>query len=404
METDVLLQMAQRYLMPTYSQLPAVLVKGHGAYVVDSDGKEYVDFASGIAVTVLGHCPEKVVKAIQDQAGRLLHVSNLYYIEPQILFARLLVESSFADRVFFCNSGAEANEGAIKLARAYSRANYGRQERYEIITCYGSFHGRTMAALTATGQEKVQKGFEPLIPGFHYIPFNNVSALEKAITDKTCAFMVEPIQGEGGVVTPDLDYFTEVKLICKDRGILLILDEVQTGMGRTGKLFAYEHYGIIPDIMTLAKSLGGGVPVGALLASEQVSQAFTPSCHASTFGGNPLVCAAAKANLELLLFNDMEIINHCKEIGESLKASFENLKREFPTIIKEVRGIGLMLGIVLNIECFEVVHRCFAKGVLITCAGPMVLRFLPPLNIGKKETEILINTLREIFTEMVDKK
>lgn len=404
METKELLQQAQNYLMPTYSQLPAVLVKGKGAYVIDSDGKEYVDFASGIAVTVLGHCPEKVVQAIKEQAGMLLHVSNLYYIKPQIQLARLLVENSFADRVFFCNSGAEANEGAIKLARAYSRANYGRPERYEILTCYGSFHGRTIAALTATGQEKFHKGFEPLVPGFRYIPFNNVSALEEAVTDNTCAFMVEPIQGEGGVVTPAKNYLKKVKSICKDKGILLILDEVQTAMGRTGKLFAYEHYGITPDIMTLAKSLGSGVPVGALLASDRVSQAFTPGSHATTFGGNPIVCAAAQATLESLLSNDMEIIKRCQALGESLKESFENLKKEFPLIIKDVRGIGLMLGIALNIECLEVVRKCFEKGVLVTCAGPMVLRFLPPLNIGKKEIDILINTLQEVFTEMVNKK
>src|SRR3990172_98780 len=246
METSEILQWAEKYLMKTYSQMPVILVKGKGCYVYDSEGKQYIDFASGISVTSLGHCPAKVVQAIQDQAGRLLHVSNLYYIEPQIRLAKLLVDNCFADRVFFCNSGAEANEAAIKLARAYSHANYG-PDRHEIITCYGSFHGRTLAALTATGQEKFQKGFAPLVPGFSYIPFNDAKALQQAVTDKTCAFMVEPVQGEGGVVVPDKDYLKKVKAICEEREILLIVDEVQTGMGRTGRLFAYEHAGIMPD-------------------------------------------------------------------------------------------------------------------------------------------------------------
>jgi len=402
METGELLQWAQKYLMTTYSQMPVVLVKGSGCYVFDSEGKQYIDFASGISVTSLGHCPPKVVQAIQDQASQLLHVSNLYYIEPQIRLAKLLVEHSFADRVFFCNSGAEANEGAIKLARAYSHAHYG-PDRHEIITCFGSFHGRTLAALTATGQEKFQKGFAPLVPGFSYIPFNDVKALQEAVTDKTCAFMVEPVQGEGGVVVPDTDYLKKVKAICEERDILLIVDEVQTGMGRTGRLFAYEHAGITPDMMTLAKSLGSGVPIGALLATERVASAFGPGSHASTFGGNPLVCAAALATLESLLANDGAILKHCQVTGKYLVASFEELKIEFPSIIVEVRGLGLMLGIAVNCECREVVNRCLEKGVLIICAGTKVLRFLPPLILGKDEAKILVNTLREIFTEMVNR-
>ncbi len=338
-----LIEESQQYLMNTYSRFPVVFRKGRGCVLYAEDGKEYLDFVAGIAVNVLGHCHPRVVVALQKQAQRLIHVSNLYHIEPQIRLAKLLVQNSFADKVFFCNSGAEANEAAIKLARKYAKEHLG-EDRYEIITAYNSFHGRTLAALTATAQEKFHKGFEPLVPGFKYIPYNDIEALKKAITPKTCAVLLEPIQGEGGVRIPDKDYLKNVREICTSSGILLILDEVQTGMGRTGKLFAYEHFGIEPDIITLAKGLGGGVPIGAVLATEKVSASFTPGTHASTFGGNPLVTQTALATMETIL-EDNILLNECRRLGNYFIDKLNKLKEAFPDIVVDVRGMGLMIGV-----------------------------------------------------------
>ncbi|MFQ3574609.1 MAG: acetylornithine transaminase [Thermodesulfovibrionales bacterium] len=400
METRSLIEDSSKYLLNTYNRQSVVLVKGRGTRVYSSDGKEYIDFVGGVAVNVLGHCHRKVVVAIQKQAQRLIHVSNLYHIEPQITLAKQLVKHSFADKVFFCNSGAEANEAAIKIARKYSKERYG-EDRYEIITAFGSFHGRTMATITATGQEKFQKGFEPLLQGFRYVPFNNVEAIEKAITPKTCAILLEPVQGEGGVNIPSDDYFKTVRDICDKNNILLIFDEVQTGMGRTGKLFAYEHFDITPDIMTIAKGLGGGVPIGAMLCTDDVASAFSPGNHASTFGGNPLVCASALATLETIL-EDGYLLQHCRSVGNYFLDQLKELAEDFPIHIAEARGLGLLLGLQMNVDCSKIVKECLKRGLLINSTAGNVLRFAPPLIIEEAEIDILIENLRDILEKYHD--
>jgi len=366
--------------------------------VWSSEGKEYLDFVGGVAVNILGHCHPRVVVSIQKQAQRLIHVSNYFYIEPQIKLAKLLVENSFADKVFFCNSGAEAIEAAVKLARKYAKEN-NNPELFEIITAKNSFHGRTYAALTATAQEKFHKGFEPLVPGFHYVPFNDIRALKKAVTERTCAILLEPIQGEGGVKLPDQNYLKEVRDLCDKLDILFILDEVQTGMGRTGKLFAYEHYGITPDIMTVAKGLGGGVPIGAMLATDKVASAFKPGNHASTFGGNPLVCAAAVATIETLL-EDGFVLDQCNRMGEYFMEKLEQLKEKFPDLIKEIRGKGLLLGMELTREGDGIVKACLDKGILINCTSGNVLRFIPPLIVQRKDIDQLVDVLYGILLRL----
>jgi predicted acetylornithine/succinylornithine family transaminase len=386
---------SKKYLMNSYARAPIVLRKGRGMKVWNSNGKEYLDFVGGIAVNCLGHCHPKVVIALQKQAQRLLHVSNLYYIEPQIKLAKLLVKHSFAEKAFFCNSGAEAIEGAIKLARKYSK-NHTPHGKYEIITAYGSFHGRTFAALSATGQEKFKKGFEPLVPGFKHVPFNDIDALEKALTKNTCAVMLEPIQGEGGIKMPSDDYLKQVRAICDKNKLLLILDEIQTGMGRTGKLFAYEHFNIEPDIITLAKGLGGGVAIGAVLAKDSVAVSFQPGSHASTFGGNPLACAAAVATIETLL-EDGFLLDNCRRIGKYFMNRLENLRKDFPSYIVEARGLGLMIGLELTKAGGPIVESCAHRGILINCISGNVLRFTPPLIVIEKEIDYLIDALDDIF-------
>ncbi|MBA4348757.1 MAG: acetylornithine transaminase [Thermodesulfovibrio sp.] len=382
--------------MHTYSRFPVVLRKGRGIKVWSTTGKEYLDFLGGIAVNVLGHCHPKVVVAIQKQAQRLIHVSNFYHIEPQIKLAKLLVINSFADKVFFCNSGAEANEAAIKLARKYAKEHYD-QNRFEIITALNSFHGRTLATLTATGQEKFQKGFEPLVPGFKYVPFNDINALQAAINQNTCAIMLEPIQGEGGINIPSDDYLKNVRELCDKHGLLLILDEVQTGMGRTGKLFAYEHYNITPDIMTLAKGLGGGVPIGAMLATEKVSSAFQPRTHASTFGGNPLVCAAAVATIEAVL-EDGFVLDHCNRMAKYFMERLNQLKEYYHDRVIEVRGKGLLIAMELSRDGLPIVNACLERGILIGSAGGgNVLRFTPPLIVEKKDVDQLMDVLEDVM-------
>ncbi len=395
MDMKRLIEESKKYLMNTYNRYPIVLRKGRGMKVWGSDGKEYLDFVAGIAVNCLGHCHPKVAVALQKQAQRLLHVSNLYYIEPQIKLAKLMIERSFADRVFFCNSGAEANEAAIKLARKYAKEHIGHN-RYEIITAQGSFHGRTLAALSATGQEKFHKGFEPLVPGFKHVPFNDITAIKKTITKHTCAVMLEPIQGEIGVRMPVKNYFKEVRHVCDEHGLLLILDEVQTGIGRTGKLFAYEHFGIKPDIMSLAKALGGGAAIGAMLAKDSVAASFQPGSHAATFGGNPLACAAAVATMETLL-EDNFILDNCSRMGKYFMKNLERLKKEFPSVIADIRGLGLMLGMELTKAGNPIVSKCIDRGVLINCVSGNVLRFMPPLIVTEKEIDYLIDMLEDIF-------
>jgi acetylornithine/N-succinyldiaminopimelate aminotransferase len=395
MEPRKIIEDSEHYLMHTYNRFPVVFRKGRGMKVWGADGKEYLDFLGGVAVNVLGHCHPKVVVAIQKQAQRLIHVSNFYHIEPQIKLAKLLVTNSFADKVFFCNSGAEANEAAIKLARKFAKEHYG-YDRHEIITALKSFHGRTLAALTATGQDKLQQGFEPLVPGFKHVPFNDVGALEAAINGKTCAVMLEPIQGEGGVNVPSDDYLGKVRELCDKHGLLLILDEVQTGMGRTGKLFAYEHYNITPDIMTLAKGLGGGMPIGAVLATDKVAAVFKPGTHASTFGGNPMSCAAAIATVEAIL-EDGFVLYHCNRIGEYFIERLTQLKENHHQIVS-IRGKGLLIGIELTRDGMPIVKACLDRGILINCTGGgNVLRFTPPLIVEEKDIDVLVELLEELL-------
>jgi acetylornithine/N-succinyldiaminopimelate aminotransferase len=394
MSTDKLIEESTKYLMNTYGRFPVVFVRGRGLKLWDSDGKEYLDFLAGIAVNNLGHCHPKIVIALQKQAQKLIHASNYFHMEPQIKLAKALCQNSFADRVFFCNSGAEANEAAIKLARKYAKENLSGQ-KYEIITAQKSFHGRTMATISATGQEKFQKAFTPLLPGFTYVPFGDVKAVEKAITDKTCAVMMEPIQAEGGVNVPPDEYFKELRALLNEKGLLLILDEVQTGMGRTGKLFAYEHSGIKPDIMTLAKALGGGTAIGACLATEKVAEAFVPGDHASTFGGNPLACAAGLASLDAIL-EDGWLIGYCSRMGDYFVKELEKLKEKYH-FIKEVRGKGLLIGMELDFDAMPIVRQALSEGFVINATMGNVLRFVPPLIVTEEEIDALMEMLDRIF-------
>jgi acetylornithine aminotransferase len=395
MMTEELQEGTGRFLMNTYARLPLSIQRGRGSKVYDAEGREYLDFLAGIAVNVLGHSHPDLVLAIQKQAQNLIHVSNLFYTEPQVRLAEVLVKHSFADKVFFCNSGAEANEAAIKLARRYAHEKHG-PERSDIITMVNSFHGRTMATLSATGQSKVQKGFEPLLPGFKYVPLNDLTGLEQNVDDHTAAIMIELIQGEGGVHVIDRGYLSALREVCRQRDILLIFDEIQTGMGRTGTLFAYEQFGIQPDIMTLAKGLGGGVPIGACLATNGVAAAFTPGAHASTFGGNPLACAAALAVLRVLL--EGRVLDHGRQMGEYLAKGLIDLKERLP-VVKEVRGLGLLQGVELTIEGKPVVMDCLARGLLINCTMDRVLRFVPPLIITQREIDRLLDVLSQVLTK-----
>jgi acetylornithine/N-succinyldiaminopimelate aminotransferase len=396
MNSQQWIEKSDKYIMRTYGRYPIVPVRGEGCRLWDADGKEYLDFLGGVAVNNLGHCHPKVVAALQKQAAELIHCSNYYQIPQQIELAELLCKHSFADKAFFCNSGAEANEAAIKLARKYSRDTYGPQ-RYEIITAADSFHGRTMATVSATGQEKVQRFFDPLLHGFKHVPFDDVDALEGAVTSTTCAVMLEPIQGEGGVNVPSPGYFQEVRKICDKHDLILIFDEVQVGMGRTGKLFAYEHFDIVPDIMTLAKALAGGAPIGTMLATDRYAAAFVPGTHGSTFGGNPLVCAAAIATVRTILEDGL--LNHCEEIGEYLEGELETLQHKYH-FVREVRGIGLMIGMALDISAGDIVRKGHERGVLLNVTHDTVLRFVPPLTVTKQEIDQMFKILDSIFAEI----
>ena len=395
MRTDDLMALSDKYIMSTYKRFPIVLIRGSGAKVWDSNGKEYLDFVAGIAVCSLGHSHPKVVEAIKKQVEILTHVSNLYHIEPQILYAQKLMENSFADKAFFCNSGAEANEAAIKLARKYAHENMGTG-KYELITMKDSFHGRTMATVTATGQTKFQVGFAPLLEGFRHVSFDDISALSGAITDKTCGVMLEPIQGEGGVKVPDDKYLSEVRKICNKKGILMILDEIQVGMARTGTLFAYEHYNVEPDIVTLAKAVGNGFPIGVMMATNRVASAFQPGSHASTFGGNPLAMAAALATLETIMKDG--ILENVRKVGAYFIKRLHELKSK-SSIIKEIRGRGLIIGIEISIDGSPIVNACMDRGLLINCTGGSVLRLVPPLTITEKDVDAAVAILGEVISD-----
>jgi len=398
MDTQKIIELNKKFVMHTYSPIPLVIDKGKGVKVWDKEGKKYLDFISGIGVNAIGHSHPKILKAIREQSERLLHCSNLYYIEPQVKLAEKLCHLSFADKVFFSNSGAEANEAAIKLARKFGTKKSGKENKcYEIITMENSFHGRTLTTVAATAQTKYQKGFSPLPPGFKYASFNNLEGVKKLISEKTCAIMVEPIQGEGGINVATGSFLKGLREICDKEKILLILDEVQCGLGRTGKLFAYQHYGIEPDIMTLAKPFGGGLPIGATLAKESVASCFEPGDHASTFGGNPLVCASALAFLEII--EEENLVEKAQERGEYFKNKLGELKKKFP-FIKEIRGKGVMIGIELEFEEGKnIVNECRQEGLLINCTSKNVLRFLPPLTIEERDIDQAVNILHKVLSK-----
>ena len=380
-------------LMNTYTRQPMVLVRGQGTRLWDLDGKEYLDFLAGIAVCNLGHAHPAVAAAVAQQVQELVHVSNLYYTLPQINLAQRLVDLSFADKVFFANSGAEANEGAIKLCRRYSHGKFG-PGRHKIICAHNSFHGRTLATLSATGQEKFWHGFEPLLPGFTFVPFDDLAATEAAIDEATCAILVEPIQGEGGVRLPAPEYLQGLRRLCDAHDLLLVLDEIQVGLGRTGKLFAYEHTGIQPDMITLAKALANGLPIGALLVRAEVAEGFVPGTHASTFGGGPVVTAAALAVMDILA--QPEFLAEVAAKGAYFLAGLRDLQSRH-TMIREVRGLGLILGIELDGDGTPMVDACRERGLLINCTQGNVLRFLPPLIVSREEIDQAIRILDAVL-------
>lgn len=396
MQLEDTIKLDQSYYMNTFGErLPVQFTHGNGAVLYDSNNKKYIDFIAGIGVNSLGYNHPSLVEAIQKQAEKLLHCSNLFYIESQAKLAKILSDANRGGRVFFCNSGAEANEAAIKLVRKYFH-DQGAPHKYEILTAQNSFHGRTLAALAATGQEKYQKPFEPMPSGFKYIPYNNLEAAEEAVTENTAAVMIEVIQGEGGVIKGSTEYIQGLEALCREKGLLLIADEVQTGIGRTGKVFAYEHYDIEPDIITLAKGLGGGIPIGAVVAKGEAAEVLTPGSHGSTFGGNPLACTAGLVVMETILEEDF--LDQVKLKGNFFESGLIGM-RQRNSIIDEVRGIGLMLGIKLHeaIPGKEVVQKALNAGFIINYAGQNTLRFLPPLIITKEEIHQLLITLEGIL-------
>jgi acetylornithine/N-succinyldiaminopimelate aminotransferase len=388
------------YYMNTFGKrIPVAFSKGKGIHLWSTDGEMYTDFFSGIAVNSIGHSHPTFVEMVTKQVSNLIHCSNLYYIESQALLAKELVESSCADKIFFANSGAEANEGAIKLARIFFK-KLGLPEKYEIITLQNSFHGRTITTLSATGQDKYAKPFEPLTKGFIKVPLNDFATLEATVTDNTCAIMLEPIQGESGVFPCDLDYLRKVKKLCSDKGLLLIFDEVQTGIGRTGNLFGYQKYDIEPDIFTLAKALGGGIPIGAVCAKDHVAQAFAPGEHGSTFGGNPLACTAGLAVMKIM--KDEKLPENAETLGKYLKSNLEALASSTYPVISEIRAAGLMIGIELNKPIAPIVkQKMFEKKYLIANVGENVLRILPPLIITQADADEFISTLKSAIDEVL---
>ena len=385
----------------TYSRFPTVLVEGRGCKLVDADGRQYLDFLAGIAVCSLGHCHPEVTRAICQQAGKLVHVSNLFHTQPQTELAELLVANSFADRVFFGNSGAEANEAAIKLARKYSG-----EERFEVISLAGSFHGRTLATVAATGQPKFHQGFEPLPAGFLHADFGDITSLERLISPRTCAVLCEPLQGESGVRPLEKEYLGKIRRLCDANGLLLIFDEVQTGIGRTGTLFAYEQLGVVPDILTSAKALANGLPIGAMLTTEEIAASFTVGSHASTFGGNPVSAAAAVATLKVMLTEGF--LEEVQSKGDFLAEKLSDLACRYPKLASGQRGLGLIQGLVLTETGRDqgqaIVQKLFDRGVLINFAGNAVLRFIPPLVVSSDEIDIMSGELDQVLAELVCSK
>ena len=381
--------------MPVFARYQLVLSHGEGVYAYDTNGKKYIDYLGGIAVNVLGHGHPKLVKAISDQAAKMIHCSNLYYTEVQAELAEKLVKLSGLGKVFLANSGAEANEGAMKLARKF--AHQTNPDKSEIITANHCFHGRTLATLTATAQPKYQKGLEPLPAGFRYVDYNDIDALKAMMSEKTCAVMLEPIQGEGGVNIPDQEYLKQVRALCDQYGAALILDEIQTGIGRTGTMFAYEQFGIKPDIVTLAKGLAGGVPVGAFIANDTYAAAFHAGDHGSTFGGNPLACAAANTVLDTIA--EENLLQNAKEVGAYFMAKLKKLQAKYSGLIAEVRGKGLIIGAELTKPGREIVDACLQDGAIINCTAGNILRFVPPLILTKANVDELILILDKVFAK-----
>jgi len=390
MKKEEIFQSYKDYIMPTYTKVPLVFVKGKGSRLWDIHGKAYLDFFPGWGVGNLGHCHPKVVSAVKEQISKLIFIPNNYHQLPQAKLAKEIVYWTYPSKVFFCNSGAEANEGAIKFSRKFGKG------RYEIITFENSFHGRTLAALAATGQKKYQEGFSPLPEGFKAVKFNDINAVKNAVTDKTVAIMLELIQGEGGINIADKDFVLSLRKICDEKNMLLIVDEVQTGVGRTGKLFSYQHYGITPDIMTLAKALGGGLPIGMMVVKKEIADTLGPGMHASTFGGGPVICQAALAVLKVV--QKEKLLGNAQKMSEYLFGKLNALKDKY-IFIKEVRGLGLMVGVELTMPGKTIVDKCMEKGLLINCTHDAVLRLMPALNITKKEIDTAINILDEVLKQ-----
>jgi len=391
MTTQETIGLFNQYVIANYGRLPRVMVKGEGCYLWDADGNKILDMFPGWAVSGIGHCPPKVVEAVRKQVGELIHIDNTFYSEPQGRFAQMLSERAFGGKCFFCNSGAEANEAALKLARLHTP-----KEKYKFITCEGSFHGRTFATVTATAQPKYHEGFLPLLPGFVYIPFNDVKALEAAFTDEVAAVLVEPIQGEGGINVASPEFLRTIRRLCDQKGAVMILDEVQTGMGRTGKWFAYQHFDVEPDIITMAKTLGGGVAIGAMMAKAEVAACLVPGKHASTFGGNCLACAAGIATIETI--EEDNLLQHATEMGQYTQEKLRALKEKHAAI-DHVRGIGLMIGIQLTRPGAQIVSKCLEKGLRINCTHDTVIRFMPPMIVTKEQIDEAVGILDSVLSE-----
>jgi len=391
MTTQETIELFDKYVIGNYPRLPRVITKGEGCYCYDADGNKILDMFPGWAVSAIGHCHPKVVAAIRKQAGELLHIDNTFYSEPQGKLAKLLSERAFAGKCFFCNSGAEANEAALKLARLHTSP-----EKYKFITCEGSFHGRTFATMTATAQPKHHEGLLPLLPGFIYVPFNDIGALESAFSDEVAAVMVEPIQGEGGINVATEEYLGTIRRLCNENGALVIFDEVQTGVGRTGKWFAYQHFEVEPDIMTMAKALGGGVAIGAMMARTEVAKSLVPGKHATTFGGNALGCAASIAVIEAI--EEENLLQNASQLGEYTKDKLEQLKQKH-FIIDSVRGIGLMIGVQLTSSGADIADKCLDAGLRINCTQNTVLRFMPPMVATRSQIDQAIDILDSVLTE-----
>jgi len=389
--TKETIELFDKYVIANYKRLPRVIVKGEGSYLFDADGSRILDMFPGWAVSGIGHCHPKVVEAIRTQAGELLHIDNTFYSEPQGRLGKMLSDRAFGGKCFFCNSGAEANEAAMKLARLHTP-----KEKYKFITAEGSFHGRTFATVTATAQPKYHEGFLPLLPGFIYVPFNDIAALEKAFSDEVAAVMIEPIQGEGGINVATEEYLQTIRRLCDQSGAVMILDEVQTGMGRTGKWFGYQHSNVVPDIITMAKALGGGMAIGAMMAAREIADCLVPGKHASTFGGNPIACAAAIAVIEAI--EQENLLENTRRLGAYAKQQLGRLKDKHD-IITEVRGTGLMIGVQLASPGAWIVDRCLERGLRINCTNNTILRFMPPMIVTKEQLDEAIDILDAVLSE-----